>query len=144
MSIPIIFNVEAVNSQNEASVRAARRGGVKLCNYSWKATRQKLPRGSWERSAGSAKAGSRRVKRGERCQRKTARFGAVVLGINRNTKNPTHMYVRTRFVRRRSANREAVALPRSEKTGGGWSGVGVGAAGVTSEPPVLRVLRIDF
>lgn len=54
------------------------------------------------------------------------------------------MHVRTRFVRRRSANSEAVALPRSETTSGGWSGVGVGAAGVTSEPPVLRVLRIDF
>lgn len=28
MCIPIIFNVEAVNSQNEGSVGAARRGGV--------------------------------------------------------------------------------------------------------------------
>lgn len=48
--IPIIFNVEAVNSQNEGSVRAARWGGVKPCDYSWKADREKLPRDSWERA----------------------------------------------------------------------------------------------
>ncbi|KAI9515046.1 hypothetical protein NQZ68_027910 [Dissostichus eleginoides] len=52
--IPIIFNVEAVNSQKESSVRAARRGGVKPCNYSWKANRGKLPRDSWERALASA------------------------------------------------------------------------------------------
>lgn len=50
MCIPIIFNVEAVNSQNEGSVRAARRGGVKPCHYSWKADTEKLPRDSWERA----------------------------------------------------------------------------------------------
>ena len=50
MCIPIIFNVEAVNSQNEGSVRAAWRGGVKPCHYSWKAYREKLPRDSWERA----------------------------------------------------------------------------------------------
>lgn len=49
MCIPIIFNVEAVNSQNEGSVSAARRGGVKR-NYSWKANGEKQPRDSWERA----------------------------------------------------------------------------------------------
>ncbi|TNN83996.1 hypothetical protein EYF80_005867 [Liparis tanakae] len=49
--IPIIFNVEAVNSQKEDSARAARRGGVKPCDDSWKADREKLPRDSWERAS---------------------------------------------------------------------------------------------
>lgn len=92
MSIPIIFNVEAVNSQNEASVRAARRGGVKLCNYSWKATRQKLPRGSWERSAGSAKAGSRRVKRGESAREKQHGSGWLSWELTETQKTP-HTYM---------------------------------------------------
>jgi len=49
--IPIIFNVEAVNSQKEDSAGAARRGGVKPCDNSWKADREKLPRDSWERAS---------------------------------------------------------------------------------------------
>lgn len=63
MCIPIIFNVEAVNSQNEGSVRAARGGGVRSCNDSWKANEQKLPRASWERASergGSVKTTHRR------------------------------------------------------------------------------------
>lgn len=46
--IPIISNAEAVNSQNEDRVGAARRGGASPRNYSWKADGAKQPRDSWD------------------------------------------------------------------------------------------------
>lgn len=82
MRIPIIFNVEAVNSQNEGFVRAARRGGVRPCNYSWKADREKLPRHSWERAPVEPGRTAMRPETLPDARRAAAGLGAVIPGLN--------------------------------------------------------------
>lgn len=100
MCIPIIFNVEAVNSQNEGFVRAARRGGVRPCNHSWKADREKLPRDSWERAPVERRQEPPRATMSHGPPPETPpRLGAAVRRPNREN--------RPRRLRRNAANRGA-------------------------------------